>query len=89
MKDGSSGRGRAARAAYDAEDGGVEVDVAEAAELAGLADDGAGPREAEARGDRRHVHGRRRVRVDRRAGGAGTRGGTAGGDFGILAGREK
>ena len=88
MKDGSSGRGRAARAAYDAEDGGVEVDVAEAAELAGLADDGAGPREAEARGDRRHVHGRRRVRVDRR-GGAGTRRGTAGGDFGILAGREK
>jgi hypothetical protein len=55
------GRGCAARAAYDAEDRRIEVDVAEAAELAGLADDGAGPRETEVRGDRRHVHGRRRV----------------------------
>lgn len=46
--------------AYDAEDGGVEVDVAEALELGGLAHDVAGAREAEAGGDRRHVHGRRR-----------------------------
>jgi hypothetical protein len=83
---GIRGRWWAVRAAYDAEDRGVEVDVAEAAELAGLADDGAGPREAEARGDRRHVHGRRRVRGERI--GAGSGDGEREADLGILARRN-
>jgi hypothetical protein len=58
-----SGQGRGT---HDTEDGGIEGDVAEAAQLGGLADDGAGAREAEARGNRRHVHGPRRVGGDRR-----------------------
>lgn len=77
-------RGCAARAAYDAEDRRIEVDVAEAAELAGLADDGAGPRETEVRGDRRHVHGRRRVGGAGIGAGIGEREREA--DLGILAG---
>jgi hypothetical protein len=78
------GRECAARAAYDAEDRRIEVDVAEAAELAGLADDGAGPRETEVRGDRRHVHGRRRVGGAGIGAGIGEREREA--DLGILAG---